>query len=208
MGSATEERVAEPTVVRRHAGIARSGISRPPRRCLPSPGFPTWARRLLRRSSAAAARVETLLLQLCLLRRFATSAGEIEGVFVIASDVTEAGAGARTRSIGLREAAESANRAKDEFLAMLGHELRNPLSPILTALQLMKLRGTGGLRAGAHGHRAPGQPSDPAGRRSAGRVADRPGQGRAQDRDGGDGRSRRQGHRDGQPAARATHSSR
>jgi PAS domain S-box-containing protein len=41
----------------------------------------------------------------------------------------------------LLEAAEAANRAKDEFLAMLGHELRNPLSPILTALQLMKLRG-------------------------------------------------------------------
>jgi signal transduction histidine kinase len=40
--------------------------------------------------------------------------------------------------------AESANRAKDEFLAMLGHELRNPLSPILTALQLMKLRGEAG----------------------------------------------------------------
>ncbi len=41
----------------------------------------------------------------------------------------------------LLAAAEAANRAKDEFLAMLGHELRNPLSPILTALQLMKLRG-------------------------------------------------------------------
>ena len=41
----------------------------------------------------------------------------------------------------LREAAESANRAKDEFLAMLGHELRNPLAPILTALQLIKMRG-------------------------------------------------------------------
>jgi signal transduction histidine kinase len=40
-----------------------------------------------------------------------------------------------------RADAESANRAKDEFLAMLGHELRNPLSPILTALHLMKLRG-------------------------------------------------------------------
>ncbi|HEY6234774.1 MAG TPA: GAF domain-containing protein, partial [Candidatus Elarobacter sp.] len=40
-----------------------------------------------------------------------------------------------------RERAESANAAKDEFLAMLGHELRNPLSPILTAAQLMRLRG-------------------------------------------------------------------
>jgi PAS domain S-box-containing protein len=48
---------------------------------------------------------------------------------------------AREQLHGLRDAAESANRAKDEFLAMLGHELRNPLSPILTALQLMKLRG-------------------------------------------------------------------
>jgi PAS domain S-box-containing protein len=42
----------------------------------------------------------------------------------------------------LGKTSESANRAKDEFLAMLGHELRNPLAPILTALQLMKLRGT------------------------------------------------------------------
>src|SRR5690606_9197625 len=40
-----------------------------------------------------------------------------------------------------RLAAEQANRAKDEFLAMLGHELRNPLAPIVTALELLKLRG-------------------------------------------------------------------
>ncbi|MBC7803712.1 MAG: GAF domain-containing protein, partial [Candidatus Parcubacteria bacterium] len=39
-----------------------------------------------------------------------------------------------------RRQAESANRAKDEFLAMLGHELRNPLAPIVTALHLMKMR--------------------------------------------------------------------
>jgi len=41
----------------------------------------------------------------------------------------------------LLEELSGANRAKDEFLAMLGHELRNPLSPIVTALELMKLRG-------------------------------------------------------------------
>ncbi len=44
-----------------------------------------------------------------------------------------------------REARE-ADRRKDEFLALLGHELRNPLAPILTALQLMQLRGTGDER--------------------------------------------------------------
>jgi PAS domain S-box-containing protein len=51
---------------------------------------------------------------------------------------------AREQLDGLREAAESANRAKDEFLAMLGHELRNPLAPIVTALHLMKLQGPEG----------------------------------------------------------------
>src|ERR1700709_1686332 len=39
-----------------------------------------------------------------------------------------------------RTEAEAANRAKDEFLAMLGHELRNPLAPIATALELMQVR--------------------------------------------------------------------
>jgi|KBSMisStaDraftv2_1062788.scaffolds.fasta_scaffold00798_1 PAS domain S-box-containing protein len=39
-----------------------------------------------------------------------------------------------------RRQAELANRAKDEFLAMLGHELRNPLAPIVTTLKLMAMR--------------------------------------------------------------------
>ena len=43
-----------------------------------------------------------------------------------------------------RKAAEQASRIKDEFLAMLGHELRNPLAPIVSAIQLLKLRGERG----------------------------------------------------------------
>lgn len=43
----------------------------------------------------------------------------------------------------LLSALAAANRTKDEFLAMLGHELRNPLAPIVTALQLMTLQSRG-----------------------------------------------------------------
>ncbi|KQQ40195.1 hypothetical protein ASF61_05280 [Duganella sp. Leaf126] len=35
-----------------------------------------------------------------------------------------------------------ASQRKDDFLAMLAHELRNPLAPISTAAQLLKLRGS------------------------------------------------------------------
>ncbi len=40
-----------------------------------------------------------------------------------------------------RTVAESQNRAKDDFLAMLGHELRNPLSAITSGLALMEYPG-------------------------------------------------------------------
>jgi signal transduction histidine kinase len=60
-------------------------------------------------------------------------AGEIAGVMTFDIEVTD-----RVRT---QQRLERATRAKDEFLAMLGHELRNPLAPILTALQLMTLKG-------------------------------------------------------------------
>jgi signal transduction histidine kinase len=47
-----------------------------------------------------------------------------------------------TQAEAARAEAENANLAKDQFLAMLGHELRNPLAPIVTALGLLKARGT------------------------------------------------------------------
>jgi PAS domain S-box-containing protein len=71
--------------------------------------------------------------------------GRIDSLVSFAVDVTEQ-VQARRRAESLREQAEAGNRAKDEFLALLGHELRNPLSPILTALELMKLRDPEALR--------------------------------------------------------------
>ncbi len=48
------------------------------------------------------------------------------------------------RDVTLRRQAEeaqrNADRRKDEFLATLAHELRNPLSPVLSAVQLLQLR--------------------------------------------------------------------
>lgn len=51
---------------------------------------------------------------------------------------------AQTRA---RHDAEDANQAKDEFLAMLGHELRNPLSAISSASSVLALAGQADARA-------------------------------------------------------------
>ena len=63
--------------------------------------------------------------------------GDVDRIAIIAFEVTEL--------VRARREAELANRAKDDFLAMVGHELRNPLSPILIGLELMRLKGIGPL---------------------------------------------------------------
>jgi signal transduction histidine kinase/DNA-binding response OmpR family regulator len=58
---------------------------------------------------------------------------------IACSDITE-----RKRAA---EATKEASRRKDEFLAMLGHELRNPLAPIRNASYLLKRMGPDDPRA-------------------------------------------------------------
>ena len=56
----------------------------------------------------------------------------------------EAVADQRLRTDALRAAqahAEAANRAKDDFLATVSHELRSPLNAVLTASELLKVKG-------------------------------------------------------------------
>ena len=61
------------------------------------------------------------------------SAGKVTGIFVEGNDVTNA--------VIANNELRAANRRKDEFLAMLAHELRNPLAPISSAADLLRIAG-------------------------------------------------------------------
>ena len=58
-------------------------------------------------------------------------AGEIQGAVGVCVDITAI----QKAEASLREA----NRRKDEFLAMLSHELRNPLASMSNAVQILQL---------------------------------------------------------------------
>ncbi len=57
----------------------------------------------------------------------------VDGAVVVAMDITD--------RIEAEKAQRKANTHKDEFLAMLGHELRNPLAPIAMAAELINQAG-------------------------------------------------------------------
>ncbi|MGY6216834.1 PAS domain-containing protein [Methylolobus aquaticus] len=64
------------------------------------------------------------------------AAGKVTGVLVMATDITDR---------KLAEAAlQDADRRKDEFLATLAHELRNPMAPIGNAVQILQTDGIDG----------------------------------------------------------------
>jgi signal transduction histidine kinase len=66
------------------------------------------------------------------------AAGEVTGIFAQGQDVTEQ----VMATVALREA----DRRKDEFLATLAHELRNPLAPIRQAVHIARLAPAGDAR--------------------------------------------------------------
>jgi PAS domain S-box-containing protein len=61
------------------------------------------------------------------------AAGRVIGASKVARDITD-----RKRA---EEALREADRQKDEFLALLAHELRNPLAPLRNGLQILRLAG-------------------------------------------------------------------
>jgi PAS domain S-box-containing protein len=75
---------------------------------------------------------------------YRNEAGEVIGLIGISNDITDRVQVERDRTRVLeqeqaaREAAEQANRIKDEFLAVLSHELRSPLNPILGWTKLLQ----------------------------------------------------------------------
>jgi len=60
--------------------------------------------------------------------------GAIGGIFCVGFDVTE--------THNANEKLREADRRKDEFIATLAHELRNPLAPVRNALQIARSQGS------------------------------------------------------------------
>ncbi|WP_371766440.1 ATP-binding protein [Massilia sp.] len=132
-------------------------VGAPPAGWAGGPGF-TWYGAGIALSLALSIGLASLLARR-IVRRIATLAAGAAALgagtdpVVPSSRIQEIDAmGAALRAAGARRAAHErdredalelarqAGRAKDEFLAVLGHELRNPLAPIAGALDLMDLR--------------------------------------------------------------------
>ena len=72
---------------------------------------------------------------------YRTADNRIDGVVLALIDIDERHR-AQEQLKKAKEAAESADRAKDRFLAVLSHELRTPLTPVLAAVSMMQKEAT------------------------------------------------------------------
>lgn len=70
-----------------------------------------------------------------------SESGEALSIFGIVIDISERKE-AEKQLHELNQQLSIANRRKDEFLATLGHELRNPLAPMRNVLEIMRLKET------------------------------------------------------------------
>ena len=94
-----------------------------------SQGQPIGLIALIGRQPLADPGLVTSLLQLVAVR----AAGELER-----RQAEEALAAAKLNAERAKEVAEQANRSKDHFLAVLSHELRNPLNPVLATASMLQ----------------------------------------------------------------------
>lgn len=83
---------------------------------------------------------KTMLLNACKISR----AGDVKMMLLAIEDITDRKLFEEQRNLVLtqeqsaRKAAEVANRTKDEFLSIVSHELRNPLSSMLAWVQMLR----------------------------------------------------------------------
>lgn len=89
-------------------------------------GVPIWVKR-------SAAGPEQLLHIDFIYAPMFDDRGTVCGIFCEGQDVTE--------TVAAQTALKEADRRKDEFLATLAHELRNPLAPLCSAIELLKTGG-------------------------------------------------------------------
>jgi PAS domain S-box-containing protein len=87
-------------------------------------------------------RVEGQVLGTLAVTRYRPTPGYIRSELTLLQELADLAALAIANAQNFERVQES-DRRKDEFLAMLAHELRNPLAPMKTSIDLMKLRGAG-----------------------------------------------------------------
>jgi len=79
-------------------------------------------------------------LRVALARSEADDARSLAGRAQVLANALDA---ARQEATRLNAQLREGHRRKDEFLAMLAHELRNPLSPLVTSIEILRRRASG-----------------------------------------------------------------